>query len=242
MKIEIIPIKLDIEFIKGMDIAKIITDSSTLYDKDIVVVAHKIVSKVEGRVIALDSIKPSQQALDIASKHGKDPKVMEVILQEAKSIVRARDGIIITETKHGFICANSGVDTSNVKGGLVLLPLDPDRSAYLIRKRIRELVNKEVAVIISDTFGRPFREGQVNVAIGVSGIRPIKDYRGKQDMYGNILKVTQIAIADELASAAELVMNKSDKVPIAIIRGYDYEVAEDPIRALIRDREYDLFR
>ncbi|GIU71105.1 MAG: F420-0--gamma-glutamyl ligase [Candidatus Nitrosocaldaceae archaeon] len=240
--IEIIPLKLEIEFKEGMDIAKIITDFYDLNDKDIIVIAHKIVSKVEGRIVSLDSIKPSQKALELAKKHDKDPKIVEVILEEAKDIVRERDGIIITETKHGFICANSGVDRSNVKDGLVMLPLDPDRSAYNIRKRIKELTDKEVAVIISDTFGRPFREGQVNIAIGVSGINPLKDYKGKKDIYGYELRVTNIAIADELASAAELVMNKSDKTPIAIIRGYDYDIADGSIKPLIRDKANDLFR
>ncbi|RMF32198.1 MAG: coenzyme F420-0:L-glutamate ligase [Candidatus Nitrosothermus koennekii] len=239
---KVIPLKLEIEFKEGMDIAKIITDFYDLNDKDIIVIAHKIVSKAEGRIVSLDSIKPSQKALELAKKHDKDPKVVEVILEEAKDIVRERDGIIITETRHGFICANSGVDRSNVKDGLVLLPLDPDRSAYNIRKRIKELTNKEVAVIISDTFGRPFREGQVNIAIGVSGINPLKDYKGKKDIYGYELRVTNIAIADELASAAELVMNKSDKTPIAIIRGYDYEIADGSIKPLIRDKANDLFR
>ena len=239
--IEIIPLKLDLEFKEGMDIAEIIKDFE-IYDNDIIVIAHKIVSKVEGRIVALDSIKPSELAKKLAEEHGKDPKIMQLILDEAKSIVKARDGIIITETKHGFICANSGVDRSNVKDGIVLLPIDPDRSAYNIRKRIRELTDKEVAVIITDTFGRPFREGQVNVAIGISGLDPLKDYKGKNDIYGYQLKVTNIAIADELASAAELVMNKSDKVPIAIIRGYNYKISDGSIKPLIRDKVNDLFR
>lgn len=240
--ITIIPLRLDIDFVEGMDIAKIIVDNIELQDKDIVVIAHKIVSKVEGRIVDLDTIEPSNYARELASKHMKDPRIVELILREAKEIVKEKDGIIITETKHGFVCANSGVDRSNVKGGVALLPLDPDRSAYNIRTRLRELTGKEVAVIISDTFGRPFREGQVNVAIGVSGINPLKDYRGSQDMYGQELKVTNIAIADELASAAELVMNKSDRVPIAIIRGYNYEVVEGSSKSLIRDKSKDLFR
>jgi coenzyme F420-0:L-glutamate ligase/coenzyme F420-1:gamma-L-glutamate ligase len=240
--IKIIPVRLDIEFKEGMDIAKIITDFSDLCNKDIIIIAHKIVSKVEGRVALLNNIKPSKLALELADKHDKDPKIIQLILDEAKSIVRARDGIIITETRHGFICANSGVDRSNVKDGILLLPIDPDRSAYQIRKRIKELINKEVAVIISDTFGRPFREGQTNVAIGISGINPLKDYKGKKDIYGYELKVTNIAIVDELASAAELVMNKSDKVPIVIIRGYDYEISDGSIKPLIRDKVNDLFR
>lgn len=240
--IEIIPLKLDIEFKEDVDIAKIITDFSGLYDKDIIVIAHKIVSKVEGRMVLLDDIKPSKLALELAEKHDKDPKVMQVILDESKSIVKAKNGIIITETKHGFICANAGVDRSNVRDAVVLLPIDPDRSAYKIRRRIKELTNKEVAVIITDTFGRPFREGQINVAIGVSGLNPLKDYRGKKDIYDHELKVTNIAIADELASAAELVMNKSDKVPIAIIRGYSYEITASSVKPLIRNKANDLFR
>ncbi len=240
--IEIIPLKLEIEFDQEIDIAKVILDSIKLYDKDIVVIAHKIVSKVEGRVIKLDSIEPSNKALAIAKANNKDPKVVEAILNESNEIIRAHNGIIISETKHGFICANAGIDRSNVRDGIVLLPLDPDRSAYNIRKRIRDLSNIEVAIIISDTFGRPFREGQVNIAIGVAGLNPLKDYRGKHDMYGQELKITNIAIADELASAAELVMNKSDKTPIAVIRGYKYETYEGTIRSLIRSKEKDLFR
>ena len=241
--ISIIPLRLEVEFKEGMDIADIIVNNFELKDDDIAVIAHKVVSKVEGRVIDLASIKPSRQALRLAKEHGKDARVMQLILDEAEEIVKARDGIIITQTKHGFVCANSGVDRSNIiDGKVVLLPKDPDLSARKIRVRIKELTDKDVAVIISDTFGRAFREGQVNVAIGVSGIKPLKDYRGKRDMYGNELKVTNIAVADELASAAELVMNKNDKTPIAIIRGYDYEHSEGSARELIRDKSKDLFR
>lgn len=240
--IKIIPIKLDIEFVKGMDIAEIIINSFNLEEKDIIVIAHKIVSKVEGRVVKFNDIKPSSRAIELAKEHNKDARVVEVILNEAMNIIRASKGVIITETKHGFICANSAVDRSNVRDGLVLLPEDPDRSAFLIRKRIKELTDKDVAVIISDTFGRAFREGQVNVAIGICGIKPLKDYRGMRDPYDNELKVTNIAIADELASAAELVMNKLDKTPIAVIRGYDYEISDCSIKMLIRDKDRDLFR
>lgn len=240
--LKIIPLKLDIEFVKGMDIAKIIVESFRLEDKDIVVIAHKIVSKVEGRIVKVEEIKPSEKAIRLGREHDKDPRVVEVILREANDIVRAKDGIIITETRHGFVCANSGVDRSNVREGLLLLPEDPDRSASLIRARIKELIDRDVAVIISDTFGRAFREGQVNFAIGISGINPLKDYKGMKDPYGYELKVTSIAIADELASAAELVMNKLDNTPIAVVRGYDYEIADASIDMLIRDREKDLFR
>jgi coenzyme F420-0:L-glutamate ligase/coenzyme F420-1:gamma-L-glutamate ligase len=218
--------------------------SLQILDRDIVVVAQKIVSKSEGRVIDLKTIEPSTLANTIARSSGKDANHMEVILRETASIVRMHEAHMIVETRHGFICANAGVDRSNAGDGAlaVLLPIDPDRSARKLRKRIRELTGADVAVIISDTFGRAWRNGQVNVAIGIDGMDPMVDYRGTKDMFGIQLNVTQIAIADELASAAELVMKKSDGTPVAIIRGVDYRKASDSIRKLIRPKEEDLFR
>jgi coenzyme F420-0:L-glutamate ligase/coenzyme F420-1:gamma-L-glutamate ligase len=215
-----------------------------ILDHDIIVVAQKIVSKSEGRVVDLQTVTPSTLANTIAESSEKDPKHVEVILREAANIIRMRGPHIIVETRHGFVCANAGVDRSNAGNGdlAVLLPIDPDRAAQKLRKRIRELTGADVGVIISDTFGRAWRNGQVNVAIGIDGLKPIVDYRGRRDMFGNQLKVTQIAIADELASAAELVMRKSDGVPVAIIRGVDYAKGSGSVNQLIRPKEEDLFR
>jgi len=211
---------------------------------DIIVIAQKIVSKAEGNLLDLSTVQPSPLAETIAKTSGKDPRHVEVILRESTSIVRMRGAHLIVETRHGFVCANAGVDRSNVgmNDSVVLLPVDPDKSAKLIRRQIVELTGANVGVIISDTFGRAWRNGQVNVAIGVAGLNPIADYRGTQDMFGNQLNVTQIAIADELASAAELVMRKSDRIPVAIIRGVEYVKQRGSIKPLIRPKEEDLFR
>jgi coenzyme F420-0:L-glutamate ligase/coenzyme F420-1:gamma-L-glutamate ligase len=237
------------EIKKGDDIAEIIystlkKQNMDLQDKDIIVITQKIVSKSEGRIIDLSKIKPSRLALRLAKTSKKDPRIIEVILRESKSILRLKNGKIISETKHGFVCANAGVDKSNIEGEnfVSVLPKNPDKSAMRIREKLIKLTGKNLAVIISDTFGRPWRVGQVNVAIGIAGLKPIKDYRGKKDMFNQELKVTMMAIADELASAAELVMNKSDGVPVAIIRGYDYPEGEASIKEIIRPIELDLFR
>jgi coenzyme F420-0:L-glutamate ligase/coenzyme F420-1:gamma-L-glutamate ligase len=211
---------------------------------DILVVTHKIVSKAEGRVVELDSIEPSTRAINMAKEHDKDPRIMELILRESSQILRAKDGIIISETRHGFVCANAGVDQSNVKGDTAgLLPLAPDESADRVRHAVKKKVGKEVAVIITDTFGRTFRNGQTNVAIGIAGINPIKSYIGTYDMYGRKLRVTEIAVADEIASASELVMGKSESTPVAIIRGYTFEkTSKASIKSLLRAKDRDLFR
>lgn len=232
------------------DLGKIICDAAekqgtSLLDGDVVVVTQKIVSKAENRVFKLENIKASPFAKRIAKRTRKEAELVELILREAKSIIRMHGGHIITETRHGWICANSGVDVSNVSGGdsAALLPLKPDLSAERIRKRIEELTGKKVAVIISDTFGRPFRIGHVDVAIGSSGINPILDARGTKDLFGYVLRVKQTAIIDELASAAELVIgNAVEKIPVAIIRGYKYPVSES-LRAtrLVMPKERSLF-
>jgi coenzyme F420-0:L-glutamate ligase / coenzyme F420-1:gamma-L-glutamate ligase len=211
---------------------------------DILVVTHKIVSKAEGRVVELDSIEPSTKAINMAKEHDKDPRIMELILRESSQILRAKDGIIISETRHGFVCANAGVDQSNVKGDTaVLLPLAPDESADRVRHAVKKKVGKAVAVIITDTFGRTFRNGQTNVAVGIAGINPIKSYIGTYDMYGRKLRVTEIAVADEIASASELVMGKSESTPVAIIRGYNFEkTSKVSIKSLLRAKDRDLFR
>jgi coenzyme F420-0:L-glutamate ligase/coenzyme F420-1:gamma-L-glutamate ligase len=205
------------------------------------------VSKAEGNVINLDTVKPSERAFEIAKQTNKDPALVEVILQEAKDVVKIGPNSIITETKSGTISANSGVDKSNVLGekNVVPLPKDPSRSAYNIRAEIKQLTGVNVAVIISDTHGRPFRMGEINVAIGTAGINPIRDRRGEKDLFGYTLRIKQTAIGDELASAAELVMGQANEgIPAAIIRGYTvYEIEQNITTSkLIRSKEKDLFR
>jgi coenzyme F420-0:L-glutamate ligase/coenzyme F420-1:gamma-L-glutamate ligase len=214
---------------------------------DVLVVTHVFVSKAEGTVVNLDTIEPSARAFEIAKQTNKDPALVEVILREAKEVVRVGPNSIITETRSGTISANSGVDRSNVLGerNVVPLPKDPNRSAQSIRAEIKRLTGFTVAVIISDTHGRPFRMGEINVAIGVAGINPIRDRRGEKDLFGYTLRVKQTAIADELASAAELVMGQaSEGIPVAIIRGYTAYQAVENVSAteLIRPKERDLFR
>ena len=213
---------------------------------DVLVVTHVFVSRAEGNVVDLDKVVPSEFAKCLAEQWQKDPALVEVVLRESKEISRMRDGILITETRHGFVCANSGVDRSNVPGerNVALLPKDPDMSAQKIRTEIRELTGCNVAVIVSDTHGRPFRSGEINVAIGVSGLKPIRDRRGEKDLFGYVLHVKQTAVADELASAAELVIGQaSEGVPAALIRGYKY-LKSNSARAveLVRSREKDLYR
>ena len=236
------------EVVEGDEVAALIdralrAASIELADGDIFVVAQKIVSKAEGRIVKLESVEPSPRAQEWAAAYDKDPRVVEVVLRESKRIVRMERGVLIAETEHGFVCANAGVDASNVAEGTVtLLPKDPDASAQKIRSALEDAFGVRIAVIVSDTFGRPWREGLVNVALGVSGIAPLIDYRGQEDSHGNALKVTVIAVADELASAAELVMKKSAGIPVAIIRGFYYEASEASSGELIRRAELDLFR
>jgi coenzyme F420-0:L-glutamate ligase/coenzyme F420-1:gamma-L-glutamate ligase len=225
-------------------IARALRDAGIdLASGDVLVIAQKIVSKAEGRSVNLDSVVPSPRAQDWAAAFDKDARVVEVVLRESKRIVRMERGVLISETEHGFVCANAGVDTSNVpQGSVTLLPKDSDASARRIRAALELSFMVQLAVIVSDTFGRPWREGLVNVALGVSGIAPLIDYRGQKDAHGNPLRVTVIAIADELASAAELAMKKSAGIPVVIIRGFDYESSEASSSALIRSPELDLFR
>ena len=234
---------------QGDDLGKLIFDTCKkqkikLLDNDIIVIAHKIVSKSEGRVFDYSNIQPSPFAKRIAKKSKKEAPHVEAILSQTKSILRKEGHHLITETRHGFVCANSGVDTSNLKdeSTVCLLPKDPDHSAKTIKNKIQSLAGVEVAIIISDTFGRPWRIGQVNMAIGIAGMNPLLDYRGGKDMYNRKLRFTLIAIADELASAAELVMKKSDGVPVAILRGVQYMSGRGSVNDLIRPKEIDLFR
>lgn len=246
--LEIFPVEGIAEVKKGDDIGSLISAACLktgirINKDDIVVVTHKIVSKAEGRVFNLSDIVPSKFAIKAARHIQKDPEQVEVILSESRRIVKMVKGLIISETAQGFVCANAGVDQSNVEMGKILvLPKHPDESARKIRSSIKKTTKKDVAVIITDTFGRPWREGQVDVAIGLSGIDPFSDYRGKKDQYGYNLKASVICTADELASAAELCMNKLDRVPVAIVRGYNYSKAEVPARALGRKPARDLFR
>jgi coenzyme F420-0:L-glutamate ligase/coenzyme F420-1:gamma-L-glutamate ligase len=212
-------------------------------DRDVLVIAQKVISKAEGRLVELKHIAPSAYACSVAEEFGKDPRQVEVVLRESRRIVRMDDGVIVVETNHGFVCANAGVDASNVPEGWVsLLPEDPDASAVRLRDEIAAITGKRTAIVISDTFGRPWREGLTNVAIGVAGFHPLVDYRGAKDPHGNVLSATVIAAADELAAAAELVMGKTSRRPAAIIRNFPWEAREGSAAALIRPRKKDLFR
>jgi coenzyme F420-0:L-glutamate ligase/coenzyme F420-1:gamma-L-glutamate ligase len=210
---------------------------------DVLVLTQKLVSKAEGRLVALETVEPSPLARAYAARWDRDPRQVELVLRESVRIVRMDRGLIIAETHHGFVCANAGVDLSNVPPGYAaLLPLDPDASAATIRRELAVRAGWEPAVIVSDTFGRAWRNGIVNVAIGVAGMRPLEDYRGRYDPYGNELRVTVIAVADELAAAAELVMGKVEGCPAAIVRGFRYEAGEGSGRELLMPAERDLFR
>jgi coenzyme F420-0:L-glutamate ligase/coenzyme F420-1:gamma-L-glutamate ligase len=246
--IQIFPLAGLPEVKAGDDLARLIVEAAGRADfrvavGDLFVVAQKIMSKSEGRVVGLDTIRPSNRALAWAAEWAKDARVIELVLRESKRIVRMEKGIIIAETSHGFVCANAGVDISNApEGTAILLPLDPDASARALQMRLCGAFAVPVGVIVSDTFGRAWREGLVNVALGVAGMAPLIDYRGLHDANGKPLQATIIAVADELASAAELVMGKSDGVPLAIVRGIASLSREGTGRDLIRPAEKDLFR
>jgi coenzyme F420-0:L-glutamate ligase/coenzyme F420-1:gamma-L-glutamate ligase len=217
-----------------------------LKEKDIIVITHVAVSKAEGNVINLDEVSPSKRAREIAKKTEKDPALVEVILRESKEIVRMRRNSIIAEHNCGMVCANAGIDRSNVQGekNIVLFPKDANDSAKRIKKEILDKVGFNVGIIISDTHGRPLRRGEINVAIGVAGIKPIRDRRGEKDLFGHIMRIKRTAIADELASAAELVIGQTNEgIPVAIIRGYNYQSSENvSANELARPKERDLFR
>jgi coenzyme F420-0:L-glutamate ligase/coenzyme F420-1:gamma-L-glutamate ligase len=215
-----------------------------LADGDVVVVAQKIVSKAEGRLVNLESITPSDFAQEIAARQNRDPRLIEVILNESANIVRMDDRLLITETKHGFVCANAGVDRSNVRGKewVSLLPVAPDDSALLLKTRLAELLKLDLAIVITDTFGRAWREGLTNVAIGVAGMRPLQDLRGNVDDYGNELSATVLAVADEVAAATGLLMGKTSRTPVVVVRGLRYDRGQGAARELTRPKERDLFR
>jgi coenzyme F420-0:L-glutamate ligase/coenzyme F420-1:gamma-L-glutamate ligase len=218
----------------------------SLQEKDIIVITHVAVSKAEGNVVNLDEVSPSKKAKEIAKKTEKDPALVEIILRESKEIVRMRRNSIITEHNNGMVCANAGIDRSNIKGerNVVLLPKDANASARKIKQELKALTDRNVTIIISDTHGRPLRRGEINVAIGVAGIKPIRDRRGEKDLFGYVLRIKQTAIADELASAAELVIGQTNEgIPAAIIRGYNYQTSKNvSANELARPKEKDLFR
>ncbi|HEY8791540.1 MAG TPA: coenzyme F420-0:L-glutamate ligase [Gaiellaceae bacterium] len=241
-ELRIIPVTGLPEIEEGDDLAELVAAKVELEDGDVVVLAQKIVSKSEGRIIALAGIEPSHRAREIAGDD-EDPRRVEVILREAARVVRVRPPLVIAETTHGFICASAGVDASNAPepDTLVLLPHDPDASAQQIRDRLRGLTGREVAVLVTDSFGRPWRQGTIDVALGAAGLEVLRDLRGTRDRVGYELHSTMIATGDEIASAAELVMGKADGVPAAVVRGL--EVAGDgQARDLVIPEERDLFR
>ena len=240
---QILPVHIEKEITPDDNLSKIIINSADIDDGDILVIAQKVISKQEGRIVELSSVKTSLLSEGISSQYNKDPRIVELILSESKRIVRMKSGLIIVETNHGFICANAGIDESNVADGFAtLLPLNSDKSAELIRNKILDETGKNIAIIIADTFGRPFRMGQTNCAIGISGLNPILDYSGTLDSFDRILRVTAIAIADELSAAAELVMEKTKKSPVVIIRNYSYDLMDKSIDDLIRPENEDLFK
>lgn len=226
---------------EGDDLASLVAGSVELEDRDVVVLAQKVVSKSEGRVVRLDEFEPSDRARELAED--EDPRRIEAILGESARVVRTRPPLVIAETRHGFICASAGVDSSNAPeaGMLVLLPVDPDASAARVRERLLELTGRTVGVVVTDSFGRPWRAGTTDVALGVAGIRPLLDLSGQRDRAGYELRHTEIAVADEIAGAAELVMGKVDGVPGAVLRGLDL-AGEGTAQELVISPERDLFR
>lgn len=230
----------------GEDLNRMISGAVArdLRPRDVLVVTHKIVSKAEGRLVDLRTVEPSTLAKGYAARYGKDPRQIEVVLRESRRIVRMDRGIIISETHHGFVCANAGVDASNVPGDdtVCLLPLDSDASAARLGDALAEDPGLEVAVVISDSFGRAWRHGITDVAIGVAGMDPVADYRGLNDPHGYPMEASVLAVADELAAAAELVMGKTDGIPLAIVRGYSYSPTSGNARELLMPPERDMFR
>ena len=240
-ELRVIPLRGIPELEEGDDLGALLAQAATFEERDVLVVAQKAVSKVEGRVVRLDGVEPSARARELAGD--EDARRLEVVLRESREILRSRPPLVIAETRHGFVCASAGVDASNAKGPgtLVLLPLDPDASARRLRERIRELAGIEVGVVVSDSFGRAWRRGTTDVALGVAGIVPLLDLKGSRDSMGYELHATEIAVADEIAGAAELVMGKTDGIPAAIVRGLA-AAGDGSGSDLIMPRERDLFR
>jgi coenzyme F420-0:L-glutamate ligase / coenzyme F420-1:gamma-L-glutamate ligase len=244
--IEVLGVEGFPEIRPGDDLNRMISGAVArdLRPRDVLVVTHKIVSKAEGRLVDLRTIEPSTLAKAYATRYGKDPRQIEVVFRESRRIVRMDRGIIISETHHGFVCANAGVDASNVPDDdtVCLLPVDPDASARRVRDALAEDPGIEVAVVISDSFGRTWRHGITDVAIGVAGMDPVADYRGQRDPHGFPMEASVLAIADELAAAAELVMGKTEGIPLAIVRGYSYSPVSGSARELLMPPERDMFR
>lgn len=233
----------------GDDLARLISDAARaqndpLRDGDVLAVAQKVVSKAEGRIVRLADVTPSAKALEMAAEAGKDPRQLEVVLSETAKVVRWAHGVLISETHHGFVCANAGVDRSNAGAPdtVILLPVDPDASAARLRDELKQLAGATVAVVVTDTFGRAWREGHMNVAIGIAGLPALKRYVGQHDPDDYELRVTEIAIADEVAAASELVMGKLDRCPAAIVRGLVTHDPSETAREYVRPAEKDLFR
>ncbi len=250
-RIEIYGLRIDREVLPREDIVETLimaaeNNGVKILEGDIIVVCSKVVAKSEGRIISLDSVKPSEEAIRIASISNKDPRLVELILRESSEILKVERNNIIVLTKHGIVGANAGIDQSNTGGAgrVILLPVDPDASANKIRRRIKEKLGIDVAVIVSDTYGRPFREGQINLAIGFAGICPYRDYRGQSDRDGYILRIKNIAIVDEIAAAAELVMGQAtENTPFAIVRGVEYSRCEDAsFKDIVMPKERWLFK
>ena len=247
--ISIIPLLGIPEIKPGDDLVKMVIDAAfkqdvTIEDRDIFVFAQKIVSKSEGRIVKINDVSPSPFAIETGKLLDKDPRIVEIILRESRRIVKMDRGRLIVENTKGIVCANAGVDMSNVSGGMhaTLLPKDPDESAKRFAEGFKKELGVDVAVIITDTVGRPWRDGLVQVAIGCYGIRPLKDYRGRKDSKGYDLRATALAVADEISSAAGLVMGKTEGMPVAIVRGYEYEKSKEGVKLLLRDPDNDLFR
>jgi coenzyme F420-0:L-glutamate ligase/coenzyme F420-1:gamma-L-glutamate ligase len=248
-EIRLIPISLADEIHPGDSLADKLLASlrkrrAKLQSGDILVVKHKIVSKAEGRIIDLATVQPCAESIQWAQQYSLDARVIELCLREARAVIRRQNGVLITETHHGFICANSGIDVSNVDGGqhAVLLPENPDRSAGNLRRALKKQTGLAIAVIITDSFGRPWREGLTEFAIGVAGMKPLRDDRNRRDPHGYKLKASVEAVADELACAAGLVCGKLNRTPACIVRGYSYEPAAGTVKDLLRPAKTDLFR
>jgi coenzyme F420-0:L-glutamate ligase/coenzyme F420-1:gamma-L-glutamate ligase len=248
-ELRVIPLRVEDEVRPGDSLAEILLGAARrqrirIQSGDILVVKHKIISKAEGRVVDLSTIEPSSESVAWAKQYGLDSRVIELALRESRSVIRRKNGVLITETQHGFLCANSGVDVSNVNGGesALLLPEDSDKSAAKLRREIKKRTGVAVPVIITDSFGRPWREGLTEFAIGIAGMKPLRDDRGRRDSHGYKLKASVEAVADELACAAGLVCGKLNRAPGCIIRGFRYEAGSGSVRALLRPASTDLFR
>jgi coenzyme F420-0:L-glutamate ligase/coenzyme F420-1:gamma-L-glutamate ligase len=240
--VELIPVPGLPEIRRHDDLAALVAERIDLRDGDVVVVAQKVVSKIEGRIVRIDDLEPSAKARELAGDE-RDPREIEAILREAKQIIRERGPLVIAQTRHGFICASAGVDHSNAPepGTLVLLPVDPDRSARQLRDRFRDLTSQTVGVIVTDSFGRPFRQGTTDVAIGVAGVQAIVDLRGTRDRIGYELRSSRVAIADEIAAAADLARGKAEGVPVVVVRGLQLD-GDGTAQELVIEPELDLFR